>query len=186
MNGSAESSAQDRDAFSGVKIRFSPAGIAARRGARAPTRGCGGARSRDDRGDKCTRPLASFRRARVPLAMESARSSPTTRDGALASGTSAFQMGTGTPEARQQFVPRRSFAAHAPRSAPIFPRFRCHCDSVARPFRSRRLRWHGPARAPMRTASACQPAPSSTLRATSGGAGVPASFSVREAQLTNS
>jgi len=123
MNGSAESSAQDRDAFSGVKIRFSPAGIAARRGARAPTRGCGGARSRDDRGDKCTRPLASFRRARVPLAMESARSSPTTRDGALASGTSAFQMGTGTPEARQQFVPRRSFAAHAPRSAPIFRDF---------------------------------------------------------------
>ena len=65
-------------------------------------------------------PLASIRRARVPLAMESARRSPATRDGAVAPGAFTFQMGTDAPEACQQFVPRRPFAGGELRIAPIF------------------------------------------------------------------
>jgi hypothetical protein len=135
---------------------------------------CSGAPLFTSMAGTASQPGASFRRARVPLAMESARRSPTTRDGAFAPGTFAFQMGTDAPAPCPQFVPRRPFAAYEPRNAPIFRDFAVIVILWRDRFRARAGvdgYWHDLERArqvkPTCPASACLTTASSTLRATS-------------------
>jgi hypothetical protein len=134
-----------------------------------------GAAAGAGRGDECTGPVASYRRARVPFAKESARRSPATRVGAVPPGTPAFQMGTDAPAACQQFVPRRPFAACELRIAPISRDFAVIVilwqDRFQRRVNPREaLAWPArAARTPAALASAGVSSLPSTLRATSPG-----------------